>query len=1176
MKYLIILVLLVPQLWAQKVVFLHGGRSHGAGQHEYKAGSYLLADQLKAQKHSKISTLVISGWPEDESVLDDADAIVLYNDSSKIVDKGLTKINSLWEKGTGIMMMHYAVHPKKNEETGEKYFLPWIGGYFKNGKSVNPIWKANLEFNRLHPISKGVGKVEAVDEWYFNMQFSDNCQHVAHAKFCKENLVRINNIWNKEGFESENKNVTLMWAVESGKGARGVGFTGGHYHKNWAYDNYRKAVLNAIMWTAKIEIPETGADLLPVTEETLSANTDDNSRIKLPTDKDINFKPGKFETPAEQTERMRLLREKKKNKKTNTKSEPTENSQENSFSFVDSQYLKPHGDLEVKLWAKSPMLMNPTNMDTDAQGRIWVTEGVNYRRKFVNRRKAGDRVVILEDTDGDGTADSSRVFVEDPELVSPLGIAVFDNRIIISQPPNLIAYIDVNRDLKFDPAVDKKEIIVSGFNGQNHDHSLHAVISSPDGRWMVNQGNCGAEVKDRNGRVFYFGGSYKGGGGMFPHDPFAIAGKISADGHIYSGGFIASINPDGSEFKVEGYNFRNSYEHTINSLGEIFQSDNDDTISCRVSHVPEYGNAGYFSRDGKRDWRGEKHSDQELPLAHWHQYDPGFMPAGDIYGSGSPTGVAFYENGALGKEYDGMLLAAEAAKGEIFGYFPEATGAGYKLKRFSFLIRDKTNGRMFRPSDVMVGADGAIYVCDWFDPGVGGHGTRDDSLSGAIYRIAPKGFKSKFDANINYSSVEGLLSALKSPAINVRNHSVQKLQKLSEEDQNLVLKELKSSTDWYRLRLIWILPYLGKEGLELCIETLRKSNMQERLVAYRALRSTGRDMLAHARAIVTSSDSRILREISASIRDKSFEETKEILYEIYKKITVDDDALIFSFGVAAEKKRDEVWNYLNSMVTEKNQKFNVITRELQSKASLLYLKSIVLDINKNLDERKYAAQSIVYIDSKQAPLTVLEMWQKTSGGLKEFIFRWGFMRIDGDWAKWNLRERFESSGFLDAKKDIAESVVVLPKTRKVPPMKEILKLQGNSASGKMIAQRCKMCHIIEKEGVDYGPGLDGWAVNQSREEVLKAVLDPLEKIAHGFSGKQFILLNGKKVDGLVIDRNDLYVKVKSAGGLIQDIPLKDIKNTRTARNGLMYFPETLGLSKAQEFADLAEYLQSLK
>ena len=105
-------------------------------------------------------------------------------------------------------------------------------------------------------------------------------------------------------------------------------------------------------------------------------------------------------------------------------------------------------ELDITLWAESPLLYNPTNLDVDAAGRIWVTEGVNYRRS--STRKEGDRVVVLEDTNLDGIADKSTVFIQDPELVAPMGIGVIDNVIYVSQTPHIIKYIDVNRNLVFD------------------------------------------------------------------------------------------------------------------------------------------------------------------------------------------------------------------------------------------------------------------------------------------------------------------------------------------------------------------------------------------------------------------------------------------------------------------------------------------------------------------------------------------------------------------------------------------------------------------------------------------------------------------------------------------------------------------------------------------------------
>ena len=82
--------------------------------------------------------------------------------------------------------------------------------------------------------------------------------------------------------------------------------------------------------------------------------------------------------------------------------------------------------LEVTLWATTPQLFNPTNMDIDHAGRVWVTEGVNYRGNN-GRRKAGDRVGVLQDTNGDGRCDQSHTFVQEEGFIAPLGLAVFED-----------------------------------------------------------------------------------------------------------------------------------------------------------------------------------------------------------------------------------------------------------------------------------------------------------------------------------------------------------------------------------------------------------------------------------------------------------------------------------------------------------------------------------------------------------------------------------------------------------------------------------------------------------------------------------------------------------------------------------------------------------------------------
>ena len=412
-------------------------------------------------------------------------------------------------------------------------------------------------------------------------------------------------------------------------------------------------------------------------------------------------------------------------------------------------FTVPEG-LEVTLWARSPMLRNPTNIDIDAAGRIWVTEGVNYRR-HKERDPKGDRVVVLEDTDRDGRADKSTTFVQEPTLLAPLGIAVIGNQVIVSNAPDLIVYTDVDGDRVFNPRVDKREVLLTGFDGRNHDHALHSVTFGPDGRWYFSQGNAGANFTDRGGKTFRVGSPYNpvpDGGAMpvFGSTPPSYAGAKSDDGHVYVGGFSARMQADGTGVEILGFNFRNSYEQTVTSFGDIFHNDNDDPPACRTTYLMEYGNLGFFSRDGQRTWNADRRPGQSIPTAEWRQEDPGVIPAGDVYGGGAPTGIVINEGDGLGKKWRGLLLSAEAARNTIFGYFPKAQGAGYQLDRMDFLTSNaaqqfagtdfkggKVNSEIqtfFRPSDVAVGPDGAIYVADWFDPRVGGHDDKDDTTSG--------------------------------------------------------------------------------------------------------------------------------------------------------------------------------------------------------------------------------------------------------------------------------------------------------------------------------------------------------------------------------------------------------------------------------------------------------------
>ena len=139
--------------------------------------------------------------------------------------------------------------------------------------------------------------------------------------------------------------------------------------------------------------------------------------------------------------------------------------------------------------------------------RVWVCDAYNYRptiqgystTRSKKDRLAGDRILILEDTDGDGKSDVTKVFYQGPELDAPLGILVIGNRVIVSQSPYVWLFTDDDGDDK----ADRKEIIFRGISGANHDHGVHSFVFGPDGKFYFNFGSEGKQLLDANGRGFY-------------------------------------------------------------------------------------------------------------------------------------------------------------------------------------------------------------------------------------------------------------------------------------------------------------------------------------------------------------------------------------------------------------------------------------------------------------------------------------------------------------------------------------------------------------------------------------------------------------------------------------------------------------------------------------------------
>jgi type 1 glutamine amidotransferase len=240
----------------KKVVLVAGTPSHGPGAHEFNAGTRILDHCLNGVPNL-VTAAYYNGWPADPTAFDNADSILLYMDGGSghpvIQRNRLTEIDQLMKRGVGLCCAHYAVEVPK--EKGGPDLTKWIGGYYETGYSINPHWDAKFANLPKHPVTSGVEPFTINDEWYYNIRFPEGESGVERL------LVATPPDGTRRTEDSKShpgRSEVVAWAVERGDGGRGVGFTGGHNHTNWGNDNFRKLILNALVWTAKGDVPADG------------------------------------------------------------------------------------------------------------------------------------------------------------------------------------------------------------------------------------------------------------------------------------------------------------------------------------------------------------------------------------------------------------------------------------------------------------------------------------------------------------------------------------------------------------------------------------------------------------------------------------------------------------------------------------------------------------------------------------------------------------------------------------------------------------------------------------------------------------------------------------------------------------------------------------------------------
>ncbi|MBV6640079.1 MAG: PQQ-dependent sugar dehydrogenase, partial [Cyclobacteriaceae bacterium] len=477
------------------------------------------------------------------------------------------------------------------------------------------------------------------------------------------------------------------------------------------------------------------------------------------------------------------------------------------------------------------------------------------------------------------------VFYQGNDVNAALGITVLGSKIIVSVSPNVLVFTDEDGDDK----PEKKEVLFSNIGGEQHDHAVHAFVFGPDGKLYFNMGNAGGQLADKHGNII--------------RD--ATGKEIIDNGKPYREGMIFRTDFVASSVEVLGHNFRNPYEVTVDSYGNMWQSDNDDdgNKGVRINFIVPYGNYGYRDEMTGANWRVRRSGmHEEIPLRHWHQNDPGVIPNLLQTGAGSPTGIVFYEGNLLPKPFQHTIIHTDAGPNVVRAYPTQKSGAGYTAEIKN--IMKARSDQWFRPADVCVAPDGSLFVADWYDPGVGGHQV-GDQLQGRVYRIAPKDTPYKVTPPI-LETPEDAVEALQSPNMATRYLAWTKLKDWGKAAEPALKALYDGGENHNKARALWLLAQIEGKTSEYIQLGLKESNEDLRITALKIAQSfdTG-ELKSYLTQLQDDPSVQVQREILTALKKIPSDEAIELWVTMAQKYPVGDRWYLETLGIVSDQAPDK-------------------------------------------------------------------------------------------------------------------------------------------------------------------------------------------------------------------------------------------------------------------------------
>ncbi len=464
----------------------------------------------------------------------------------------------------------------------------------------------------------------------------------------------------------------------------------------------------------------------------------------------------------------------------------------------------------ANVYAAEPMVTQPMAFCWDAKGRLWIAENRDYETRQTGFSSDGNsRIVILEDTNRDGFADSRKVFLEG--IPFPAGIAVGMGGLWLGAPPNLLFVPDRNEDDKAD--IDDIEVRLTGWGISDRHETLNSFIWGPDG-WLY--GLQGYATPSRVGKP-------SGKGKVYKHnDPFPKNTKFAGQPIDINGG-VWRYHPTKDRFEVVAHGFSNPWGIDYDSKGQLF------ITACVIPHLWHVIPGGIYHRQGGTHFNPHVYSDIRTIADHAHQSAHG--------------GARIYQSDAFPDQYNGRIFMANIHEHAILTDILAPKGSGFVGHHGDdFML---ANNAQWIGFSMEVGPEGAVYVLDWHDADICGKEVLNKE-TGRVFRIAANNSKAtnfahRYDdlntlddlALVDLQSVDSVWHVNQSRVILQHRAQSRALDPVAVKALQALFAD-KANSD-LRLRALWTLHVIGKISSDELTTSLRDPDQHVRAWAIQLL-----------------------------------------------------------------------------------------------------------------------------------------------------------------------------------------------------------------------------------------------------------------------------------------------------------------------------------------------------